>query len=175
MQSERGVSVVPAGASTTSPRQTLVIGNAAYTADIGPLQNPVNDAADMAASLQKLGFTVTLVRDADKQRLVEAVEAFSRQLRPQDVGVFYFAGHGAEGADGHNYLIPIDARITKPVDVQYQGVAADWVLAHMEESREGAVNILILDACRNASFRSLWRAVPSGLAPMYGAGGLLIA
>jgi uncharacterized caspase-like protein len=45
----------------------------------------------------------------------------------------------------------------------------------MEESREGTVNIVILDACRNAPFRSLWRAAPSGLAPMYGAGGSLIA
>jgi hypothetical protein len=175
VQNERGFGVVAAGASIASPRRALVIGNAAYTADIGPLQNPVNDAADMASSLQKLGFTVTLVRDADKQRMAEAVEAFGRQLRPQDVGLFYFAGHGAEGADGHNYLIPIGARVTRPVDIQFQGVSADWVLAHMEESREGTVNIVILDACRNAPFRSLWRAAPSGLAPMYGAGGSLIA
>jgi len=143
VQQERGLGVVAEGAATASPRRALVIGNAAYATDIGPLQNPVNDAADMAASLQKLGFTVTLVRDADKQRMVEAVEAFGRQLHPQDVGLFYFAGHGAEGSDGHNYLIPTSARITRPVDIQYQGVAADWVLAHMEESREGAVNILV--------------------------------
>jgi uncharacterized caspase-like protein len=167
--------VVAAGAATASPRRALVIGNAAYAPDIGLLQNPVNDAADMASSLHQLGFTVTLVRDADKQRLVEAVEAFGHQLGPQDVGLFYFAGHGAEGADGHNYLIPLGARLTRLVDIQFQGVAVDWVLAHMEEAREGAVNLVILDACRNAPFCSLWRAVPSGLVPMYGAGGALIA
>src|SRR5262249_48128582 len=104
-----------------------------------------------------------------------AVETFVRSLRPQDVALFYFAGHGAEGPDGHNYLIPIDAHITRPVDIQFQGVAADWVLALMEESREGTVNLLILDACRNAPFRSLWRAAPRGLAPMSGTGGSLVA
>ena len=176
-QEPRGIKEVPAIPSTTpgAQRTALVMGNAAYSPDIGPLQNPVSDAVDMAATLQKLGFTVTLVRDADKQRMMEAVEAFGRQLRPQDVGLFYFAGHGAAGTDGQNYLIPIGARITKALDIQYQGVSADWVLAHMEESRESTVNILILDACRNAPFRSLWRTAPRGLAPMYGTGGSLIA
>src|SRR5438132_14137052 len=42
VQDGRGLGVVAAGASTASPRRALVIGNAAYTADIGPLQNPVN-------------------------------------------------------------------------------------------------------------------------------------
>ncbi len=35
-------------------RTALVIGNAAYEA--GPLRNPANDATDIAATLQRLGF-----------------------------------------------------------------------------------------------------------------------
>src|SRR5262247_3462980 len=38
VQSERGLGVVPAGATTASPRRALIIGNALYSADIGPLQ-----------------------------------------------------------------------------------------------------------------------------------------
>jgi len=43
-------------------RTALVIGNASY--ETGPLRNPVNDATDIAAALQSLGFDVTLLRDA---------------------------------------------------------------------------------------------------------------
>lgn len=166
VQEGRGFAVVPAGAAAAPGRTALVIGNAAYSEDVGALKNPGNDATDMAATLKQLGFTVTMVRDADKQRMVEAVEAFSHQLRPNGVGLFYFAGHGAEGADRHNYLIPIGARLMRPIDISYQAVAADWVLARMEEAGEGGVTIVILDACRNTPFRSLWRVAPSGFAPM---------
>ena len=41
-----------AGAET---RVALVIGNGAY-ANLDPLQNPVNDASDIADSLESLGF-----------------------------------------------------------------------------------------------------------------------
>ena len=60
-------------------RTALVMGNAAY--EQGPLQNPGNDARDMAAALRQLGFEVTLVRDADLRTMREAIEAFSQQLR----------------------------------------------------------------------------------------------
>src|SRR5262249_9731579 len=122
VQSERGLVVLPAAASAAQTRVALVIGNAAYSEDLGALKNPANDATDMAATLSQLGFTVTLVRDATHQRMDEAVEDFSRQLRPGSVGVFYYAGHGAQ-VGGRNYLIPLGARITTETVVSYQAVA----------------------------------------------------
>ena len=44
-------------------RTALVIGNATY--ETGPLRNPVNDATDMAALLQRLGFEVSLVKGCE--------------------------------------------------------------------------------------------------------------
>jgi|RhiMetdeSRZDD1v2_1073273.scaffolds.fasta_scaffold568007_1 uncharacterized protein YraI len=109
VQDGRGFAVVPA--VTAAPGRTaLVIGNAAYSEDIGSLKNPGNDATDMAATLRQLGFVVTLVQDATHQRMAEAVEDFSRQLRPGSVGVFYYAGHGAQ-VGGRNYLR--DSKIIK--------------------------------------------------------------
>ena len=96
VQAERGFGLPPAVAAAAGGRVALVIGNAAYSEDIGALKNPGNDATDMAATLRQLGFAVTLVRDATRQRMDEAVEDFSRQLRPGSVGVFYYAGHGAQ-------------------------------------------------------------------------------
>ena len=113
VQDGRGITVVPIGAATALGRTALVIGNAAYSEDIGPLKNPGNDATDMAATLRQLGFAVTLVRDANYQRMAEAVEAFSLQLRPGSVGMFYYAGHGAQ-VGGRNYLAgPACAGVTR--------------------------------------------------------------
>src|SRR5215510_5973116 len=105
--------------AAASGRTALVIGNAAYSEDIGSLKNPGNDATDMAATLRQLGLVMTLVKDATHQRMAEAVEDFSRQLRPGSVGVFYYAGHGAQ-VGGHNYLSPLGARITTEAVVPYQ-------------------------------------------------------
>jgi hypothetical protein len=42
-----------------------------------------------------LGFEVTLVLNATRQQMEEALAAFHRQLRPGGLGLFYFAGHEA--------------------------------------------------------------------------------
>ena len=175
VQEGRGLGVVPAVGAAAPGRTALVIGNAAYSEDIGPLKNPGNDATDMAATLRQLGFVVTLVKDANHQRMAEAIEDFSRQLRPRSVGVFYYAGHGAQ-VGGRNYLIPLGARITTEAAVPYQAVAAEEVLARMDGAGQGkSLNVIILDACRNAPFMRGWRSPLRGLAPMQATGGSLVA
>src|SRR5439155_6590914 len=109
-------------------RWALVIGNSAYAADVGPLPNPVHDATDMAATLRPLGFEVTLLLDATRQQMEEALVAFRRQLRPGGVGLFYFAGHGAQ-VEGANYLIPIGANVAHAVTAKAESVSAEQVLA----------------------------------------------
>src|SRR5215467_1627770 len=164
VQDSRGFSVAPTVAAAAAGRTALVVGNAAYSEDIGSLKNPGNDATDMAATLRQLGFVVTLVKDATHQRMAEAVEDFSRQLRPSSVGVFYYAGHGAQ-VGGRNYLIPLEARITTEAVVPYQAVAAETVLASMEDAGQGqALTIMILDACRNMPVTRSWRSLLRGLA-----------
>src|SRR6188508_9400 len=87
-------------------RVALVIGNDGYLGQ-AVLQNARRDATAMAAELRTLGFQTTLVEDATRQRFNAAVETFVSTLTPNDIAVFYYAGHGAQ-ADGENYLIPID-------------------------------------------------------------------
>src|SRR4029453_7624717 len=106
-------------------RTALVIGNAAY--ETGPLRNPVNDATDVAALLQRLGFEVTLLKDAKLRTMEEAIEAFSVKLRRSGVGLFYFAGHGVQVA-GENYIVPIGARISREQDVCFETVQVGRIL-----------------------------------------------
>lgn len=171
-----GLSLLGAAAlAMAQERIALVIGNAAYGREIGPLANAGHDAVDMSAALRELGFTVTLVRDATHKRMVDAVEEFSRQIRPQTVALFYYSGHGAQ-TNGRNYLIPLGARIETEAAVPFQAMAAEEVLARMESAGQGeSVTLLILDACRNLPFARQTRATSRGLAPMEATRGSLIA
>ena len=125
-------------------RVALVVGNSTY-AHIGRLPNPDNDARDMAAALRRLGFEVTTELDADRVELTEALRAFTRRSAGADVALVFYAGHGIE-MDGVNYLVPVDARLERDVDVRFETVTVDDLLV----STSGAsLRLVILDACRN--------------------------
>lgn len=141
-------------------RTALVIGNSTYSS--GPLKNPVNDAADMAAALKRAGFTVMLKKNANLQEMIEAIEDFGNSLKRGGVGLFYYAGHGVQ-VNNVNYLLPIKERINKESDVRFQAVDAGRVLAEMENANNG-LNIVILDACRDNPFGKSFRSASRGLA-----------
>ena len=136
-------------------RVALVVGNGAYT-HAGRLPNPANDASDVAAALGRLGFEVTIARDAGRTALNEALRAFTRRSAAADVALVFYAGHAME-MDGVNYLLPVDARVERDTDVRYETVPLDDVLA----STSGAgLRVVILDACRNNPLaRSMQRTV----------------
>ena len=137
------------------------------------LRNPVNDATDMVTLLKKLGFTVTLVTDADLKKMEQSVIDFGRQLRKGGVGLFYYAGHGLQ-VNGRNYLIPIDARIESKSDVKYESMDVGRVLGKMEDAHNDA-NIIILDACRNNPFGRGFRSYNRGLARIDAPSGSILA
>ena len=125
-------------------RMALVVGNSTY-AHIGRLPNPDNDARDMSAALRRLGFEVTTELDADRVELTAALRAFTRRSAGADVSLVFYAGHGIE-MDGVNYLVPVDARLERDVDVRFETVTVDDLLV----STSGAsLRLVILDACRN--------------------------
>lgn len=148
-------------------RVALVIGNAHYKSG-QPLSNPVNDATDIARKLRELGFTkVVLGVDMDKRAMRKALREFRDALRPGDVALAYYAGHGVM-VGGINYMVPIDARLEDEDDVKDDALPMDDLLKTMEDSRT-RTNILMLDACRDNPFKlvSRTRAAKSlGLASM---------
>lgn len=143
-------------------RVALVIGNGNYAES--PLKNPVNDAEDMAAALQSLGFTVVKKTNADKRVMIAAMDEFYNLLRTSDVGLFFYAGHGIQ-VDGRNYLIPVDAKVQTETDVEFESVDAGRLLGKMETAGN-RTNIIILDACRNNPFARSFRSQTRGLARM---------
>jgi hypothetical protein len=143
----------------TEPRIALVVGNADYH-DEQKLSNPANDAELIAASLKKVGFDVVLLTDAGQKQLERAIIDFGDRLSkagPDATGLFYYAGHGLQ-VDGENYLIPVDADITREAEVEVDGVQADLVLKQMAFAGS-RVNIVILDSCRNNPLARDFRSV----------------
>ncbi len=152
-------------------RVALVVGNATY-ANTTPLANPLNDARDIAAALKTVGFEVVEALDADKRKLDAALRSFTEKLTSADVALFFYAGHGLQ-VGAQNYLVPVDAQLTRERDLDFEAVRVDFVLRQMEIERDGKTSIVILDACRdNPLSRNLARsmgtrstAIGKGLAP----------
>ena len=126
-------------------RVALVIGNSAYK-NAPQLKNPSNDATDMAAALERLGFEVIRGLDTDYSAMRKLVRTFSDKLGDADVALLFYAGHGLQVA-GKNYLVPIDAQIESQADLDFGTVDLDLIMHSMEADTR--VNIVFLDACRD--------------------------
>ncbi|MDR2633259.1 MAG: tetratricopeptide repeat protein, partial [Treponema sp.] len=135
-------------------KYALVIGNGAYR-NLTPLNNPVNDAYDMAVVLRNLGFNVAALINGSRVQMEEAIERFKDRLSVSrnSYGFLFYAGHGVQSG-GVNYLIPVDADIRSE---SYLGDRAVSVQAMLDEiNRAGnELNIVVLDACRDNPFG--WR------------------
>lgn len=156
-----------AAVDTDGPRIALVIGNEDYFGTLGELSNPVNDAVLIGATLRRLGFDVEILTDASQREMREAVRRFGDRLAvagKDATGLFYYAGHGVQ-SQGVNYLIPVASEVDAESDLELEAIAADAVLAQMEESYV-STRIVILDACRNMPLRRRTRDGSRGLARM---------
>jgi len=160
--------LLAAGGAWAQKRVALLIGNAAYAA--APLVNPANDASDLAVALKARGFDTAVALNATKRDITARVRTFADQITPGSVALFYYAGHGMQ-VRGRNYLLPVDAKVQTEADVVEQGVEIDSVLQRLE-GRGAAINLVILDACRNNPFTS---AKGAGLASIDAPKGSLVA
>jgi uncharacterized caspase-like protein len=162
------ICLAASGGVWAQKRVALLIGNSAYAT--APLVNPANDAADLATALKARGFETTVALNTTKRELNARVRSFADQITPGTVALFYYAGHGMQ-VRGRNYILPVDARVQSEGDVVEQGVEIDSVLQRLE-GKAAAINLVILDACRNNPFTS---AKGSGLAAVDAPKGSLVA
>jgi len=151
-------------AATAGPlaggRAALVIGNSAYKGN--PLANPVNDATDIAASLEDAGFDVILRTDQDLAGMERALADFQALMKGKDTALFYYAGHGVQ-VDGENYLIPVKEDIQSSAQAKSRSVSLGDLLDRVKSS--GVKTALVfLDACRDNPFPGSSRGGARGLA-----------
>ncbi len=152
-------------------RVALVIGNGAY-AGTTRLPNPPNDARAMSQTLRSQGFTVLEVVDGTRLQMRGAIAKARDQLKGQHgIGLLYYAGHGLQVSE-RNYLVPVDARITKAADVAPQTVDVQEAITAFKNAGN-RMNIIVLDACRNNPFGTA--SDHQGLAPLDAPAGTFLA
>ncbi len=157
----------------THKRKALVVGIADYE-HADDLNNPENDAEDMADVLRELNFEVSEYINLNSRDFKKAIDDFGENLQTDDIALFFFAGHGIQ-ANGINYLVPTDAQPKSETEVEYDCINSNRILSKMETAKTH-LNIIVLDACRNNPFKRNWRGNNSrGLATMAAPRGTIIA
>lgn len=168
--------LVPADAALAQ-RVALIVGVGAYR-NVPPLANTLNDAQDLAAALQRLGFRTDLVQDPDRPQLEQAVRRLGQAARGAEAALFFFAGHALE-AGGRNWLLPATADINTERDLRFEALDMDIVSEQLDGVAR--LTLLILDACRDNPFRlrlatgSRSAGVGAGLGQVHAAVGTLVA
>lgn len=137
-----------AGPVLASSRVALVIGNADYD-HVARLENPLNDAEDIGAALDRIGFAVTRLDNADYADLRRGLRTFRRQASTAKIAVVFYAGHGIE-VNKHNFLVPVDARLETDGEVEFEAVPLDLVMSAVQGASE--FRLVVLDACRENPF-----------------------
>lgn len=146
-----GLLLSAAGVALAEKRIALIVGNSAYES-VTPLDNPGNDANDIAVALEGLGFTVFLGLDQSHADMLEVTRNFLTAGETADVSLFYYAGHGFQ-VNAQNYLVPVDALLTGPQDLATATIPLQEIIAGME--RNPGIKFVFLDACRDNPFEGM--------------------
>ena len=172
------VACLPAEAA--GKRVALVVGNGAYQS-VAQLPNPRKDAEAVSGALRKQGFEVVTAIDLTRVELEQAVERYVRALNGADISLFYYSGHGIE-VGGENRIIPVDATLAAPQDLETQTYSLQTILLYMQSKSQA--QLIYLDACRDNPFKNrafllgvddTEKTAGKGLAEQKGAVGSLIA
>src|SRR5262249_2053972 len=102
--------VLPGPQGAFGKYYALVIGNNAYQ-QLPKLSTPTPDAEAVAQVLQsKYGFNVTVLKDANRYAILEALNKMREQLTENDNLLIYYAGHGElDKVNQRGNWLPVDA------------------------------------------------------------------
>ena len=165
---------VPGAAQAADHRLGLVIGEANYKA--GPLSSPANDAGLVAQALASDGFEVTGYADLDLSGTRRAFADFigkARQAGPDAVVFVYLAGYGLQ-FNGDDFIVPVEARIARDVDVPAEAVRLSD-LARDLAALPLKARVLVYDLARPHPFAQAATPLAGGLALAGPRAGSLVA
>ncbi len=144
-----------ATAAAAERRVALVIGNSAYK-NASSLPNTINDSTAIAALFKSVGFEVVISRsDLGVVDFKRSVREFLITAENADMAVVYYAGHGIE-ISGTNYLVPVDAKLSRDYDVDDEAVSLDRIIWALQTVRR--LRLILLDACRDNPFAAKLRS-----------------
>jgi hypothetical protein len=144
-----------ANTAAAERRNALVVGNSAYK-NASTLSNTINDSIAIGALFKSIGFDVVISRtDLGVVDFKRTVREFLITAENADIAVVYYAGHGIE-IGGTNYLIPVDAKLSRDYDVDDEAIALDRIIWALQPVRR--LRLILLDACRDNPFAAKLRS-----------------
>lgn len=128
-------------------KNALLIANGDYS-EIKSLSQPVPEAEDLKTALESIGFSVTFVKNANRDEMFDSLLEFRNKTKKAGgIAFFHYGGHAVQ-IDGKNYLIPVNSKIDDEEQIRYRCVELDEVM----DSMTGESNVVVLDSCRNDPF-----------------------
>jgi len=167
-----------AAAQGDQPKLALVIANSDYNLDgdnltpenvsgllgyVTDLPNARNDGVGVRDALERLGFRVNLVQDANRARTMQELQRFAgiaARARSDAIVVIYYSGHALQ-MNGANFLIPAGAQLPANPNlgalsvaeqerlVGGQTIALQTIYRLLRNPAGNGANLIFLDACRN--------------------------
>ncbi|SCX95392.1 Uncharacterized protein, contains caspase domain [Microvirga guangxiensis] len=161
-------------AASAQQRLALVIGQSAYDGRV--LATAANDAGLIAQTLTSAGFEVVQGRDLNANDLRSVVRDFldkAQTLESDGAVMVYLSGYGIQ-LEGENYLLPVDARIQRDVDVPIEGFRLSDLVRSLERT-PAQVRIVVADMARDYAMPAGSEPIARGLALVEPPSGFLIA
>jgi|GEM_PF-3645398 len=99
-------------------KNALLIANNDYP--IKYLPQPVPEARNLKRALESIGFNVTLVENANRESMEDALFDFKKKCEKEGgIAFFHYGGHAVQ-IDGVNYLLPANTRIDNISQVRFK-------------------------------------------------------
>ena len=129
-------------------KNALLIANSNYGADIGALAGSVSEARHLKRALESIGFNVTLVENANRESMEDALLTFKEKCeKAGGISFFHYGGHAVQ-IDETLYLVPLNTQIKDAIQASVKCVNVTNVMKCMQ----GDANIVIFDSARNNPF-----------------------
>ncbi len=148
------VAVVGEGGANAPRRFALVVGIDRYGdySSLGNLRGCVADAQAISKVLvERCGYAadhvVALTDTQFRVPIQQRIKSLFQGLKPEDVVLFYFSGHGMRGVDGQDYLVPLDG---EPNDPSHTMLSTQDVRELLRKSGAGQI-LMVMDCCRNTA------------------------
>ena len=153
-----------------SGKFALIIGNTEYTdPGLAQLTAPGQDAEDFARVLEDREICafdqVNILLNQFSSTVIETIDEFFDQKKPDDLLVLYFSGHGLRDELGALYLA---VKNTNRARLRSTAVKSDYIRDAMNQSRSKR-QVVILDCCNSGAFSQGMKAEVGGTMGMVSA------
>jgi len=178
----KAIEIDPKYADAFSNRGTAYRSKGEYDRSIGDLTRAIELFELVEAALKKVGFDVTVLKDANYRSMDLAIKRYVSRVRnagADTISFFYYSGHGAANPNTRiNFLIPIDVTEAETEDLWHQSIEFTEIVDKLSAQAPDATHYVVFDACRDElKLKQTGKTLGSnkGFVPITNTSGLLIA